>query len=410
LSRAEPDRRVIAYLAPEIPALSATFVYEELLGLENLGFTVIPISVRPPKVPAGGYAELTARTFYLYHGSPFGAAWIGLTNLLNFRSRIPAALRYVGSDILAGGLFRLQTWKLALHFLAGARLAKILRDRRCSHLHIHFAHFPTQIGMYASALTGIPFTVTAHANDIFERPFLIRTKSERAKKFFTVSNHNCAYLRKLGVADSKLTVVRCGVDLSHPPILKARRTDCVYTVGCLGRFVEKKGMDMLLRAVAHLRSRRWSIELQLAGDGPLRDQLEALAQGLEIKPFVQFVGSLSHEDVPEWLSRLDCFVLASKRDRNGDMDGIPVVLMEAMAQLIPVVSTRISGIPELVVHEETGLLAEPGNWNDLAEQMARILTSGDLRARTTQAGYVHVQREFDRVLNLRRLVDHFSFQ
>jgi len=181
-----------------------------------------------------------------------------------------------------------------------------------------------------------------------------------------------------------------------------------YRIGTLGRLVEKKGVDDLLRAVALLAKAGVAVDLDIAGDGPLREQLEALARELGVLDQVTFIGSLDHTAVAAWLRSLDVFALACKADANGDMDGIPVVLMEAMSQRVPVVSTRLSGIPELVVHRETGLLGEPADPQGLADALQLLLRDHDLRQRLADAAARHVEAEFGQSVNVDRLIRHMS--
>jgi glycosyltransferase involved in cell wall biosynthesis len=172
--------------------------------------------------------------------------------------------------------------------------------------------------------------------------------------------------------------------------------------------VEKKGMDVLLRALAELRDKSYRIELSIAGDGPLRHELEQLAKDLGLSESVQFIGNLAHHQVKEWMHDLDAFVLACKQDANGDMDGIPVVLMEAMSQSVPVISTRLSGIPELVLDGKTGLLAEPADPDDLATRVDQLLSSTKLRDDLAAAARSHVESEFGQEVNLDRLLRHMT--
>lgn len=394
-------RARIAYLAPEIPALSATFVYEELLALERRGITVLPLSVRKPDSKAPDQVELGKRCCIVYDRPKWRIAISGLVRLAS-HPHLRKGIASLLSD-LRRAVGVAQSLKLAFQFLAAANVACLLRRECIAHLHIHFAHVPAQIGMYAAILSGIPFTVTAHANDIFERGFLLKEKAERALKFLTISEYNLSYLRKLGLPGEKLDVVRCGVSISQPgtwPVPCEKKT---YLIGTLGRLVEKKGMDTLIKAVAGSSG----TSLSIAGDGPLRAELEALADELGISSRVEFVGSVPHDAIAEWMTGLDLFALACKQDRNGDMDGIPVVLMEAMSQGVPVISTRLSGIPELVIHEKTGLLARPGDPDDLRQQIERMFTSCELRAQLAHAAAAHVSSEFSQEANVDRLLRHF---
>jgi glycosyltransferase involved in cell wall biosynthesis len=315
---------------------------------------------------------------------------------------------WLASDLISCGLLKFATWKLVFQFLASVRLADILRAQGCHHLHIHFAHVPTQIGMYAAAMAGVPFTIMAHANDIFERGLLLEQKARRAVRLLTISEHNRAYLERIGVPADKLAVVRCGVSFASRPSEPHWTDREVYRIGTLGRLVEKKGVEVLIRAVAQLRERPYRIELSIAGDGPLRGDLEKLAVDLGLGETVRFEGSMPHDQVQSWMHGLDAFVLACKQDANGDMDGIPVVLMEAMSQAVPVISTRLSGIPELVMDGETGLLAAPGDPDELAEHIDRLLTAPDLRQQLAEHAVDHVRSEFGQQVNLDRLMAHLG--
>lgn len=398
----------IAYLAPELPALSATFVYEELLGLQRLGLTVHPFAVLPCGKTAAGQEALAAATRVLYSGSAAARVGQGLQAALSGRLQRARGLACLWSDMAAVGWLKPASWKLAYQYLAGARLALMLKDRGCQHLHVHFAHTPTQIAMYASALSGVPFTVMAHANDIFERKLLLRRKAERALRFLTISDFNVRYLLTEGVPADKLAVVRCGVSFAAAPARASAAQGRVWTLGTLGRLVEKKGVDVLLEALALCKSRGCVMRLQVAGDGPLREALTAHALQLGLENQVTFLGGLAHHEVSPWMRTLDAFVLACKTDANGDQDGIPVVLMEAMSQGVPVVSTRLSGIPELVIHDDTGLLATPANAESLADELMRLVQSPPLASRLVENARLHVEREFGQEVNLRRLLGHMG--
>lgn len=396
----------IAYLAPEPPAVSTTFVSEELLGLERRGVRVRPFAVHDALDAAPALTALTGRTQVLYRGPPAARLASGLRAACGFGAGTFKALGWLASDMWAVRPWRPAAWKLAYQWLAGARLARRLRTAGCVHLHVHFAHVPAQIAMYASAFTGIPFTIMAHANDIFERGLLLPRKAARAVKMLTISQHNAAYLRSVGVPASRIAVVRCGVSFAiRDKVAMPQRER--YRIGTLGRLVEKKGVDDLLRALALLRGQAWQWELSIAGDGPLRGALEALATELGIRAQVRFEGAMEHAAVGVWMQSLDVFALACKADARGDKDGIPVVLMEAMSQRVPVVSTRLSGIPELVIHDRTGLLAPPADPEALAVQLRHMLDDVELRERLVEAGVQHVQLEFGQAVNLDRLMQYF---
>jgi glycosyltransferase involved in cell wall biosynthesis len=293
------------------------------------------------------------------------------------------------------GLFNRVGLGLLYRFMVAARAARILLDENCEHLHVHFAHIPTDIAMYAAGMSALPFSFTAHANDLFERGWLLEQKVRRAEFTVTISEHNRRFLTEKGCPGNKIHVVRCGVDSGAFAAGNTRPPHPIPKIGTLGRMVEKKGIDDLIRACQMLKDRNIAFHLEIAGDGPMQSELQALVSDGDLAEQVHFKGPLAHEQVPEWLQGLDMFILACKKDRNGDMDGIPVVLMEAMLAGVPVISCRISGIPELIEDGKSGLLAEPENPVDLADAIARLLSDDNLQNDFRTNAMVKVQAEFE---------------
>jgi len=386
----------IAYLAPEIPALSATFVYNEILRLEKSGCQIVPLSVHQPHSPAreGALANLESRTEYLYRTSRGTMLRDNLYLLVRHPIRYLRVLASAVGDAWRAGLLNRIGLGLIYRFIVAARVARILQQQGCEHLHVHFAHIPTDIAMYAAGMAAIPFSFTAHANDLFERGWLLAQKVQRAKFAVTISEYNRQFLIGQGGSEHKIHVVRCGVDPGAFADDRGRAASPIPKIGTLGRMVEKKGFDDLIRACGLLSERKIAFNLEIAGDGPLQSDLQKLAGDGDLAKRVNFIGPLAHDRVPGWLQGLDLFVLACKKDRNGDMDGIPVVLMEAMLAGVPVISCRISGIPELIEDGKSGLLAEPANPGDLAEAIARLLSDDTLAHNFRKNAVDKIQAEF----------------
>lgn len=398
--------KAIAFLAPEIPALSATFVYNEILALQDRGCLVIPISVHVPSSSAQGKRpqSLVQQTHYLYRKgvSDFCIAALQLccTSPVRFLRALTTALQ----DAWQIGLTHRTGIGLFYRFLAACRVAKILLNNDCKHLHAHFAHVPTEIAMYASLLTGIPFSFTSHANDLFERGRLLKEKISRAKFAVTISEYNRQYLVNQGGQRNKIHIVRCGVDSSRFFTAPLKKPTPPFQIGTIGRMVEKKGFDTLLQAVSLLQKKEIPFRLTIAGSGPLEKYLCDLVQQLNLTAIIDFPGVIANDKVSAWLHTLDLFVLPCRKDSHNDMDGIPVVLMEAMLSGIPLVSTHISGIPELITHEQEGLLVPPEDPNKLAQAILRLLQDHALRSYTYQNGIKRVTTEFDNERNANRLM------
>lgn len=387
----------IAYLAPEIPALSATFVTTEILAVERLGLSVLPVSVHRPSVAARGpdEDELAARTHYLYETPKTALLRESLALFLRAPGRFLRAAMNALFDACCPGLSLHTRLGLLYRFLAAAKLARLLQLSGCGHLHAHFAHIPADLAMYSAALAGISFSFTCHANDLFQRGWLLRRKVARARFTVAISGYNRTFLISHGADPANIHVIHCGVDSTHftPDFSDPHNTP--PKIGTLGRLVEKKGVDVLLRACALLRERGRPILLDIAGDGPDRSMLETLCADLGLNDQVSFSGSLPHTRVANWMSGLDLFVLACRRDSSGDMDGIPVVLMEAMALGTAVLSTRITGIPELITDNVCGLIVAPEDPEDLACAIAEVLGDAQLRERFRRAAADRVTAEFN---------------
>lgn len=405
------EANIIAYLAPEIPALSATFVYNEIFGLENMGFQILPLSVHVPGTFAKGdrLDELTSRTHYLYGESSRHSIWANMRMILGSPLRYFKTLYTAVSDSIKIGMMTHIGKGLLYRFFKASRVAVILRRKHCSHIHVHFAHIPTDIAMYASGLTGIPFSFTSHANDLFERGWLLKEKVERARFAVTISEYNRQYLMERGAPEHKIHVVRCGVDsISFPLTIHDDPHQEISRIGTLGRMVEKKGFDTLIRACKILADKGFRFHVEIVGDGPQFVMLQEFVQTRDLSSSIIFCGPLPHNRVPGWLKGLDLFVLPCRKDSHGDMDGIPVVLMEAMLSGVPVISTRLSGIPELIEDGKTGLLIDPDDPTQLAEGIERLLSNHSLRKRLYANAVQKVRTEFDLHQNIHVLANLFK--
>jgi glycosyltransferase involved in cell wall biosynthesis len=399
----------VAYLAPELPALSATFVYNEILELEKLETNVIPFSVH---YPTGSFENeslksLKQKVKVLYDGNKM-ALFISHFRLLRKRPQgYFKSVSQLVSDMGRLGLCR-NTVGLVYRFLHSAVLADELLKHGCEHLHVHFAHVPTDIAMYASSMSGVSFSVTSHANDLFERGWLLKEKISRSKFFGTISEFNKRFLSEHVSESRKVPVIRCGVD---PSQFKTRRWQALskpIKIGVVGRLVEKKGIDVLIRATGLLAREGYDISLSIAGSGPLDEELKSLARQLKIDDKVDFLGSLPHSEIAGYINALDVFVLPCKQDKQGDMDGIPVVLMEAMLSGVPVISTQVSGIPELVVDGESGACVISNDAQALTKAIVNVFNDRTHTKLMVKQAVEKVKVDFSLTKNVARLNELFG--
>jgi len=275
-------------------------------------------------------------------------------------------------------------------------------------IHAHWASYPSTAALALARLVGKPFGFTCHAHDIFVHDHLLREKLESAAVPVTISRYNVEWLAEqvTGQARERLTVIHCGVDLPSLPFREdGRDEDLVVAVGRLDPI---KGFDVLVDALAELRRQGRRFRCQVIGEGPLRRELQARIDRQGLSEQVALVGARSQTDVRAALSAATIFALPSLIAPSGDRDGIPVSLMEAMAAGAPVVSTRVSGIPELIEDQREGLLVAPQDPRALADALARLLDDGALRRRVAVAGRAKIEREFDAAREANKLLELFA--
>jgi len=402
----------LAYVAPEALTLSHTFIFREIIALESQGESVSVYSLRPtpPAAIADDARCLAGRVQHVYPvragrlvGAHLAAA---ICHPLRYGRALGAAL---GDALSACATQPRSAPKLLWHFAIAAVTARDLRRRGVQHVHAHFAHVPTNIAMYAALIAGIPFSFTAHANDIFVRGLILRRKVERAAFAVCISEHGRRFLQSLGCDARKLHVIHCGVDpAAFFPKAAPTAGDRPLRLLGVGRLVGKKGFHHLVDACSRLRRQGIALECTVAGDGPERASLERMVSAEGLEGVVHMIGAVQPSRVPGLMSEADVFVLPCVRDKDGDQDGIPVVLMEAMAAGVPVISSSLSGIPELVRDGETGLLVPPGDPAALAESIRALQQNGELRARLSAGGRRWIEEQFSLPGSVRRLRGLFA--
>jgi glycosyltransferase involved in cell wall biosynthesis len=389
----------IIYILNAFPILTQTWIPLEIRELRELGDEV-EVTTLGGSAPAAGRGDGAAGPpcWRLPTGGT-AARFTAFLHHVIWKLRSPR--RYFRTFFFV--LARADRQSLAL-FATAPRVASHVRGRGARWLHSHFADQGTEMAMLVSMLTGIPFSFTPHAHDLWEHPRLLADKMTRATFVATISEHNRRWcLEHFGTLGREhFPLVRVGVDTTRfsrragddSPQRAAGEPVRVVTVG---RLIAKKGHDLLLQAGRLAAGKNQPLEIRIAGEGPEEAALrrtagEAPGSGCTIR----FLGALTGEQVFLELSSADIFALACRRSPDGDMDGIPASLMEAMAMELPVVTTALSGIPELVEDRRHGRLVEPDDLVGLAKALADLaaMSAGDRRA-MGRAGRQKVNAEFD---------------
>ena len=320
--------------------------------------------------------------------------------LLSF---VGAALRFRGRFMAAFGnaLFsRRESMSVRIkclgHFVVACQWACDLDQKNVDLIHSQWIHSCGTVGMYAAWLLDVPFGFTGHAADLFRERCALRDKIQRADYIICISYFHRDFYLIYGARPEQLKIAYCGIDVerfsySEP---QAGRND-VFTILASGRLVEKKGFKYLIEACKLLQD-RIEYKCVIAGSGELNDELNQQIKALGLQGQVRVTGEpLMQEEITEFMRSGDCYCLPCVWASDNDVDGLPQMLMEAMACGLPVISTRLVGIPDLVIDHDTGILIEPNKVEEIAEAIVELNESFELRQTLSRRGRSMVERKFN---------------
>ncbi|MDR3518582.1 MAG: glycosyltransferase [Azospirillaceae bacterium] len=394
----ECGNRRVAVVVKGWPRLSETFIAQEVLALERRGLEQVIISLRHPtdRTHHALLANIQAPVLYLpeyLHQEP-GRLLTALTAARRLPGWAPAVAAW------RADLIRDPTRNRVRRFGQAAVLAAELPDR-VAWIHAHFLHTPASVARYAALMTGLPWSFSAHAKDIWtSRRWELQRKLHSARWGVTCTADGHAYLASLTEQPERLALVYHGLDFSRfpgppperPPRDGRDRYDPVRLLS-VGRAVEKKGFDIALTALARLPaalSWRW-VHI---GGGPLLPALRARAEQQGLADRIEWLGAQAQDVVIRCYAEADLFMLPSRRARDGDRDGLPNVLMEAQAMGLACLATRTAGIPELIIDGQTGILVPPDDADALAVALGDLIATPGRRRNLAAAGVLRVRRDF----------------
>ncbi|MGB0383546.1 MAG: glycosyltransferase [Ardenticatenaceae bacterium] len=392
----------IAYILKMYPRFSETFIVNEILELERRGIDIRIYSLRKPDDGRfhAALARVKANVVYVPQYPHMEPERIKRAHQ-EVRNAFPERYRQVRRYSEDRG----QSYAIKRFLQAGYVAAHLLKHP-VDGMHAHFASSATRVANLVKHMIGVPYSVTAHAKDIFHQdvsPNSLRNKIHDARFVVTVSQFNQAYLENvMGDVPSDIRCLYNGIDLTrfrpHPTI--KREPNLILGVG---RLVEKKGFDTLIRACHILTTWGLDFRCEIIGKGALRDPLKQLIVDLGVQERVRLVGPKPQDGVLAAYRRASIFTLPCVIGSDGNRDGLPTVLLEAMATGLPVVSTNLTGVPEIIDHGQNGLLVPPGNEQALARTLAKLLTNPARRQQMGQAARQKVEHAFDVRQNVAQL-------
>lgn len=381
----------IAYLTGEYPRATDTFIQREVAALRERGLEVFTFSIRRTGdehiVGAEQHAE-RERTTYLLPVQPIALLLAHLNLLLGSPQRYLSALKLAWATHqpgIKGTLYQL------FYFLEAGLVARQIQQQQIQHLHNHFPDSSGTVAMLAAELGGFSFSFTMHGPYIFFEPMRWRLDEKLKRALFVCCISDFCRSQGMIYAPmeqwSQMHIVHCGVEpaLFEPVTHQQIGHRLLYT----GRLAAVKGLPILLESLVTLKASHPDLLLTVIGDGADRESLEQLTAQLNLTDHVKFVGYQSQAKVRQYMQQTDVFVLPSFAE------GVPVSLMEALAAGVPVVTTQIAGVGELVENGVSGYLVPPGNAQRLADRIAKLLNDPALRTQFGAAGRLKVAKEFD---------------
>ncbi len=395
----------IAYLVSQYPAVNHTYILREIRELRRLGWNVDIASIRPDTRPS---SQLTAE-----EREEFSLVWTVTTqgfagalraHVLALATQTPSYLRGLLSAIRLEGFNVSKAIRNFLYFTEALIVGRWMQSRDLTHAHIHFA---STVGLLIAKTFPINISVTIHGPAEFKEPvsFHLREKIETAKFVCAISNYGRSELMKVSGPDqwAKLEVIPLGIDPDiFVPKAKSSLERTSFHVISVGRLSREKAQHILIQAVGRLVREGRRVRLSLVGEGPDRPGLEKEIVACGLLGSVRLEGSLNQDQLKVLYGESDAFALASLAE------GVPVVLMEAMAMEIPCVATRITGIPELIENGVDGLLVAPSDVEQLASALALLMDDRDLRERIARSARLKIIRQYNLSKNTARLAEVFE--
>jgi len=400
----------ITYIVSLFPCWSEPFILSEIIELEQKGVDIRNIlSLKPPyerlvhkqarpyldrtKYPSNLFAIIVSNLYFLFNCFIVYSGLLGKI-LFSRKTRTETRIKNLTTFFIAVDFSRRINWK------------------DIKQIHSHWATYPALAAMIISRLKNISYSFTAHAHDIFLNKELLTEKIREAKQVITISDFNKRYLRRLYKANlnGKLKVIRCGINTNDFNFDRLRQNELKIILS-IGRLTEIKGFIYLIEAIEALRDEKYNdlnFLCKIAGEGEQRDNLANLIRKHQLGKFVKLLGAVTQDEVKALFKQADIFVMPSIVAKDGNRDGIPVVLMEAMASGVPVAATDVSGLPEIAIDNQTALTAPEKKSREMANAIKKLLDNSALSIELRKRAREHIEANYDISKNVDRLIKVFA--
>jgi len=407
-------RTKVAYIVSRFPKITETFILYEMLAVEqqHVEVELYPLlrertSLMHPEAKA--YLERA-------HFVPFISGSILRANLHFLRHKPIEYFKTLGTVLWANLGSRIFFTRALAVIPKAVYIASLMEKEGINHVHAHFASHPAVVAFIIHRLTGIPFSFTAHGSDLHRDRHMLREKVTEAAFVVPISQYNKEMILSecAGQYEDKLVLIHCGVDTNffkpksesgmHEPDEKP------FGIICIGTLHEVKGQTYLIQACQLLAERGVDFTCDFVGDGPDQVMLKKQVAEAGLPEQVRFLGQLTREEIRDLLGDADVLVAPSVPTKDGRREGIPVVLMEAMSSGVPVVASKLSGIPELVENGRTGLLITPRDVNSLVAALENLYRDPDFRKRLGQATRQKIVEEFNLSVNASELLQRIRYR
>lgn len=399
----------IAYITTGFGALSHTFIRREVAALRKLGLDIELFGVRPDRVKELSEEDkrLTDETVYLY---PLNMGKILYANIRFMINRPRNYFKTFKKALFNEEHNIFQHAKLIYHFFVSVAHALEMHKRGISHIHAHFINVASTIAMYAAGLLGTSYSITLHSGGIKNLSSVIglKEKIKYAKFLCSVSNYNIDYYDQIYPCRNKNFLVHSGIDpdcytaIFNRNVSQSLQIEREVHLISIGRLVKKKGFTYLIEACRYLREEAFIFKLTMIGDGYLLKGLQDKAAEYKLKDKIVFKGGCSEDAVLRELERSHICIVPSVEAETGEKEGIPVVIMEAMAAGVPVIATKHSGIPEIVKDRYSGILVPENDPLAIAGAIKLLTKDGDLRKKCISTARQVILEEFN-IKNIARL-------